>query len=131
MNQANIVDPALEQVSTVELAKQALAEAKELIDLEIQLAKVEARAELKRVRNAAIAAGVAFTLLLLGLGALVTALILALGVGAIYALAVAGALLLAGGIASAYAYSTVPKDPLDQTRERLKDDIKRLREHTA
>lgn len=131
MNQANIVDPTLDQTSTVELAKLALAEAKELIELEIQLAKVEARAELKRVKSAAIAAGVAFTLVLLGLSALVTALILALGVAAIYALAVGGALLLLGGIASAYAYSSVPKAPLDQTRERLKDDIKRLREHTA
>ncbi|MFZ5895084.1 MAG: phage holin family protein [Myxococcota bacterium] len=132
MNQPNIVEPPLEeQVSTVELAKQALTEAKELLELEIQLAKVEAREELKRVKSAAIAGGVAFALVLLGLSACVTAIILAIGVAAVYALAVAGVLLLAGGAAAAYAYSTVPKAPLDQTRERLKDDIKRLREHTA
>jgi uncharacterized membrane protein YqjE len=130
MNQPH-VDPTLEKYSTVELAKQAFDEAKELISLEVQLAKVEALTELRRLRNAAIAAGLAFAFILLALSALVTALILALGASAIYGLAVAAGLLVLGGIAAAYAYSAVPKTPLDQTRERLKDDIQRLREHTA
>ena len=130
MNQ-RALDPALESYSTVELAKQAFDEAKELVSLEVQLAKVEALSEIRRLRSAAIAAGVAFALVLLALAALITALILALGAGAIGALIVAGGLLLLGGGAAAYAYSTLPKAPLDQTRERLKDDIQRLREHTA
>ena len=130
MNQPR-VDPALESYSTVEIAKQAFDEAKELIGLEVQLAKVEAMTELRRLRSAAIAGGIAFALISLALSALVTALILALGASAIYGLVVAGVLLLLGGLAAAYAYSAIPKVPLDQTRERLKDDIQRLREHTA
>lgn len=131
MNQANIAEPVFESRSTVEIAKQALVEAKELIELEIQLAKAEARDELKKMKAAAIAGALAFTLVLLALGAWVTALILALGLSAVYALAVGGALLLLGGAAAAYAYSAIPKAPLDHTRERLKEDIQRLREHTA
>lgn len=131
MNQANIAEPIFESGSTVEIAKQALAEAKELIELEIQLAKVEARDELKRLKTAAIAGAAAFTLVLLGLSAWVTALILALGLAPLYALAVGGGLLILGGAAAAYAYAAIPKAPLDQTRERLKEDIQRLREHTA
>ena len=120
MNQANIAEPVFESGSTVEIAKQALAEAKELIELEIQLAKVEARDELKKMKAAAIAGALAFTLLLLGLGLL-----------PLYALAVGGGLVLLAGAAAAYAYSAIPKAPLDHTRERLKEDIQRLREHTA
>lgn len=131
MNQASIAEPTFDSGSTVELAKQALTEAKELIELEIKLAKVEARDELKRMKNAAIAAGVAFTLAILGLSAWVTALILALGLAPLYALAVGGALLLLGAGSAAYAYAAIPKAPLDHTRERLKEDIQRLREHTA
>jgi uncharacterized membrane protein YqjE len=131
MNQANIAEPVFESGSTVEIAKQALAEAKELIELEIQLAKVEARDELKKMKAAAIAGALAFTLLLLGLSAWVTALILALGLAPLYALAVGGGLVLLAGAAAAYAYSAIPKAPLDHTRERLKEDIQRLREHTA
>jgi len=102
MNQPR-VDPAFESYSTVEIAKQAFDEAKELVGLEVQLAKVEAMTELKRLRSAAIAAGVAFALLLLALSALVSASILALGASVISGLAVAGVLLLLGGIAAAYA----------------------------
>ncbi|MGC4087887.1 MAG: phage holin family protein [Polyangiaceae bacterium] len=129
MTEPPIVDHALEPSSTVEIAKQALAEAKELIELEVRLAKVEAIAELKRLRSAAIGAGIATALTLLGLGALLLSLVLALGASALTALGVASLLLLGAMLSGAYAYSRLPKAPLDQTRERLKDDLKRLREH--
>ena len=120
-----------EPPSTAELAKELLSEARELIQIEIQLAKEEARTELISVKRAAIAAGIALGLAVLGLNAVITAVILAFGASVLAGLGVAGALLAAGALVAAYAYSRAPKSVLGKTRDRLKEDVTRLKEHVA
>jgi uncharacterized membrane protein YqjE len=120
-----------ESTSTAALASQAFDEARELISLEVRLAKAEARAELNQLRKAAIAGGLAAALTLLALCSALIALLWALGARPEVALLVAAGLLVAGAASAVVAYRAVPKEPFDRTRSRIKDDIDRLKEHVA
>lgn len=117
--------------STAELVKQALEEARELVKLEVRIARHELKEDFLRAGKAALAGGVAVVFLLLALGALTAAAILALGAGAIAASIVGAALALMGAGAGALAFSLLPKPPLDRTRQRMKDDLDQLKEHVA
>lgn len=116
---------------TSDLLKQTLAEARELVQLEVRIAKEELKEEVVRVKKAAITGGVALVLLFAGLSGFVVALILAFGGTVVAALLVAGALLVLGAGAGVLAYSMVPKSPLSHTRQNLKDDVNQLKEHVA
>jgi uncharacterized membrane protein YqjE len=122
---------APEPTPSADVAKQLLADAKELIALEVELAKNEVTEELLRAKHAAIAAGLAIAALLLCLNAALVGLILALGGTALHALSVALVLLLLAGATGVYAYSAVPKRPLGKTRARLEDDARQLKAHVA
>jgi uncharacterized membrane protein YqjE len=117
--------------STSELVTQAVREMRELVDLEIKLAKEEVRGELVQAKRAAVAGALALALGLWAVAVLLVALILALGGTALNALIVGAVLLLACAGGAAYAYTAVPRDLLHQSRNRLKDDINRLKEHAA
>lgn len=123
-------DP-IDSASTAELVRQALGDARELVRLEVRVAKQELRQELLRTKNALIAAAVALLLLLLALGALAVAAIAALGGTALDALLVAAALAVLGLGVCAVAYALVPKPPLDRARQRMQDDLDQLKEHVA
>jgi len=131
MTSAEPFDAALATAPTGEIARQLMAETRELIQLEVRLAKAEAKAELGRALGAVIAGAVAMALLLLGLSALLMALVLALGDGAVGALVIGLVLLALAAGAAAYAYLSLPKSFLSQTRDRLKDDLNRLKEHAT
>jgi uncharacterized membrane protein YqjE len=131
MNSHENIQSELPDTPIPELVTQVLADARELITLEVRLATEEARSELLQAKTAAIAGAAAFSLALLGLGTLLVALILALGGLALHALIVGGVLLVAAGGTAAYAYGCIPKKPLEKTRGRLKEDVARLKEHTA
>lgn len=121
----------LEDKPTAELIKDALADARELVRIEVGLAKVEVQTELKAASRAAIAAGVALVAFLLALSMAAVALVLALGGTAWIALAVSGGFLLTAGLASLIAYRRFPKKPLVDTRKRIEGDIQELKEHIA
>lgn len=131
MTSAEPFDAALSTAPTGEIARQLMAETRELIQLEVRLAKAEAKAEIGRALGAVIAGGVAVALLLLGLSVLLMALVLALGDGAMGALVIGLVLLGLAGAAAVYAYVSLPKSFLRQTRGRLKDDLNRLKEHAT
>jgi nitrogen fixation/metabolism regulation signal transduction histidine kinase len=116
--------------STTELLKEAIDEARELARLEVALAKNEAFAELRDLKTSAIAFGVAFVAALLGVALLLTALAVALG-GTIAALIIGGVLLVIGGGAALVGLSKLPEEPLAETRRRLKEDVKQLKERVA
>lgn len=120
-----------EEIPAAKLVEAALREGRELIKLELQLAKVEAKKQamnsLKAVLGFALAGSFAF----MGFVLLVVALVLALGGTALAALGVAlGSLLLGGGIAL-IAWSWLPTDPLEHSREHVKGDLKQLKEHVT
>lgn len=131
MNSPVVIDPTDKTSSTPELVKLVLADARELIALEVRMAVQEARTELLQIKQAAIVAGVAVALSLLGVGTLLVAIVLALGGTPLEALIVTAVLWVGAGISAVYAYSVVPKRPLEKTRERLKDDANHLKEHVA
>lgn len=118
-------------VSTPELVKQVLGDARELMSLEVRLAVQEAQSEVLQLKQAAIVAGISAALTLLGVGTLLLAIVLALGGTPLDALIVSAVLLLGAGIGAFYAYSVVPKTPLAKTRQRLKNDVTHLKEHVA
>ena len=121
----------LEQASTVDLVKEALDEAKELVRLEVEIAKQEVKQEVAQTKKAAIGFGVALAFALVVLSLLAVAIVLAVGGTAVAALAVAGVFLVLGGIAGYLGYSMIPKKPLDKTRRRVKTDVNQLKEHIA
>ena len=122
---------ALEEASTADLVREAIDEAKELVRIEIEIAKNEVEKEIAQAKKAAVGFGVALAAGVLVLCLLAVALVLALGGTPLAALGVAGGLLVIGGAAAFAGYSLLPKKPLEVTRHRLKSDVTQLKEHIA
>ena len=121
----------LEETSTVQLFKEAMDGGKELVRIEVQLAKEELKEELAQIKNAAIGFAIALGAAVIVLNLLAMALVLALGGTPLVALAIAAAFVVAGGIAAWIGYGVLPKKPLVKTRARLEKDMNQLKEHIA
>ena len=122
---------AMEEASTVDLVREALDEAKELVRLEVELAKNEVSEEVAQAKTAGIAFGVGAAFGVLTLCLLAVALVLALGGTALVALACAAGAAVITGIGVFLGLSKLPKKPLAETRRRVEGDIKSLKEHLA
>jgi uncharacterized membrane protein YqjE len=122
---------ALEEASTADLVREAFDEAKELVRIEIEIAKSEIEVEIAQAKRAAIGFAIAAAAAVVVLNLLVVALVLALGGTALIALAIAGVMLVIGGIGGYVGYSMLPKKPLEHTRKSLRKDLKELKEHVA
>lgn len=122
---------ALEEASTADLVREALDEAKELVRIEIEIAKNEVEKEIAQAKKAAVGFGVALGAGVLVLCLLAVALVFAVGGTAVAALIVAACLLVLGGAAAFAGYSILPKKPLETTRHRLRSDVTQLKEHIA
>ncbi|WP_437957936.1 phage holin family protein [Sorangium sp. So ce119] len=115
----------------VDLVRDAIQDTQELIKIEIALAKNETKQDINKLRNAAIAFGVAFAAAILMLAMLLVAAALALG-GAVPALVIAGALLVTAAIAGLVGYRAVPREPpLDATKEHAQAQANLLKEEIA
>jgi uncharacterized membrane protein YqjE len=121
----------LEEASTADLVREAVDEGRELVRLEIALAKEEVKVELKQLERAAISGGVAIAASLLMLSSLAVALVLALGGTVLAALFVALGFLILAGAAGLLGYGMLPKVPLEKTRHRFENDVNQLKEHIA
>jgi hypothetical protein len=121
----------LEAASTTDLVREALDEMKELVRIEVELAKEEGQQELEQAKKAAIGFAISLAASVLVLCVLSMALVLALGGTPLVALAVAGGFLVIGGIAGFIGYGLMPKKPLERTRMRLLGDVAQLKEHIA
>ena len=125
-------NPALlDEASTADLVKEMMDEAKELVRLEVALAKEDVKQELAQVQNAAISLGIAAGASVIVLCLLAVSLVLALGGTALVALGVAGGFLVVAAIAGYVGYGLLPKNPLQKTRHRLENDVNQLKEHIA
>lgn len=116
-------------LSTPELVRQTMEETKELVRLEVSLARDELRDDLVQLKTAAIVGTAALVVALCMLSALVLTLVLAFGGTVVVALMATGLLALVSGVMAAFAYKQFPKVPLERTRARLKSDINQLKEH--
>ena len=122
---------AIEEASTADIVREAFEEAKELVRIEVALAKTEVVREISRAKRAAIALAIAVSFALVVLCMLAVAIVLALGGAPEVALGVAAIVLLVAIAAGAAGYSMLPKKPLEHTLGRLKADVTQLKEHIA
>lgn len=119
----------LENLSTAELVRHALAETKLLVKAEVLHAKKELREEVKAARTSGILLGIGLTLALCGLAVLFVAVGLALPLRAWLGVLLVGVaiVLIAGGLAW-FGVKRLPKKPLAHTQGRLKTDFDLARE---
>jgi Flp pilus assembly protein TadB len=119
----------LESLSTAELVRHAIEEARLLARAEILHAKKELKEEVKAARTAGIFLGAAAVLGLVGLAALLVAVGLVLPVAPWLGVLLVGIVLVAisGGLAF-LGSKRLPGKPLSHTQARLKTDVLRTRE---
>jgi hypothetical protein len=119
----------LESLSTAELVRHAVEEAKLLARAEVLHAKKELQEELRALKVAGILLGVAGVLALAGLSALMVSGGLALPLAAWLGVLLVGLfLLLVAGVLGLAGYKRLPKKPLRHTQQRLKVDLTQARE---
>jgi hypothetical protein len=123
-----VIEPD-KDASTVDLVKDALDEVRELIKLEVALAKNEIESELTRVRNAAIAMAVAAFALNLAFTMVLVALAFATGSGEIFAFIAAACLFVGAIVGVAVGMKKMPLTFLGRTRKRLGEDLKQMESH--
>lgn len=119
------------EVSTVQLVKDAVDEAKALFKTEIALARDEAKKQLAAVKVAAISMSIAAVTAILGLALLLVALVLSIFPQPVTALITGGVLLAAAVASGLIGYTMLPKKPMEQTQERLETDAQVLKERIA
>lgn len=131
-NGRSTMDPArIDEAPLAELLKEALGDARELVKLEVELATDEVRKQVSSALHAAIAFAVALMAATIALSLFAVALVLALGGTAPIAAAVGGGFLLLAGAAAAFGYSAIPKNPMEETRARVRSDVQQIKENLA
>lgn len=117
-------------LSTNELVRRAMTEARLLAKAELLHAKVELAHEVKAARLSGVFLGGAAALLLMGL-----TLLLAAGADALAlpfwagALLVGGLVLVLAAVCAAVGWVKLPKKPMRHTLERLSMDLDELKQH--
>lgn len=116
------------QATTAELVREAMGDARQLIQLEVQLARDEVKRELVAARSGAIALGISAVLAILGLALLLVAIALAIFPGPVPALIIGLVLLAAAGVGASAGIKLLPKKPLEDTRRRLETSIEAVKD---
>ncbi|HLT29521.1 MAG TPA: phage holin family protein [Myxococcaceae bacterium] len=119
----------LRGLSTPDLLRHVLEEARLLARAEILVVREELQRELSRAKVAGILAGAALVLTLSGIALLLVAVAAALPLTLwLAALIVGVALLLISGLLAFLAYRKAPTRPLERSQLRLKQDLALTRE---
>ena len=122
----------LRQMTTADLVRHAMDEARLLVKAEVLYAKKELREEIAEAKRSGIFLGAALVLTLCGLSALFVALGLALPVPAALGVLIVGVVqLVAAGALGFFGVKQLPKKPMNKTLERIKTDIDVTREQFA
>lgn len=114
---------------TADLVREAILDAKELLQAEVDLAKDEMRTELRQLKSTAVTMGIAAACALLGTAQILVGVALAIDMGPLAALLMGAGLLVVGIIAGVIGYERLPKQTLPATRARLETDARMLKEH--
>jgi len=126
----NVTDPRPE-ASAAQLVREAIDETRQLVKLEVELAKDEMRLELADAKKSAIMFGVAAVAALLAAAMMFVALALAIFPGPIPALVIGIVLVAAAAILGLVGFRKAPKKPLEKTRRRLETDVQVVKEGMA
>jgi hypothetical protein len=111
---------------TLALVREALDEGRELIKLEIALARKEAEAELALARRAAIGWAIAAFAVCTGASMALVAIAIATALPLLFTVIAAIVLFVVGGVVAIAAYRQTPREFLTRTRRRLEDDVHQL-----
>jgi hypothetical protein len=114
--------------TATDLVKVAIAEARQLIVLEVALAKDEVKREVMAAKTAGIGLGIGAATLLLGVAMLLVALGLAIFPGPVPALVIGLILMATAALAGLTGFKLLPKKPLAETRKRLEQDFETVKE---
>src|SRR5215470_16746569 len=130
------LDSPVEQVppphaSSVELIREAMDEARQLIVLEVALAKDEVKREALATKSAGIALAVGAAALLVGSSLLLVALALAIFPGPIPSLVLGLVLLTFAALLGVMGIRLLPKKPLALTRGRIERDIETVKDRVT
>jgi hypothetical protein len=124
MVEEKLDEQQLGKMSTGQLVRHALEEARLLAKAEVLHAKQELRDELQAAKAAGILIGAGAALALCGLSVLLVALALALPLPAALSALLVGVLVLGGAAAAVlFGLKSLPKRPLEKTQERMKRDL--------
>jgi protein-S-isoprenylcysteine O-methyltransferase Ste14 len=108
-----------------------MEDARDLIRLEVALAKEEMKREALAAKNAAIALAIGAVLLLLGIALLLVALALAIFPGPIPSIVLGLVLVVGAIVAGVSGLKLLPRRPLAETRERVETDIEAVKERVS
>jgi hypothetical protein len=117
--------------ATAELVREALDETRELVRLEVALAREELAAELSRAKAALVSLAAAGGLVLSGLTLVQVAIALAFSKAWLVALVLGLVLVVLGGAIALGGWNALPRKVLRETRERIESDFRQLKERIA
>ena len=121
----------IEEASVIDLVRAAVDDARELVRIEVALARDEINTELHATERAAVGFALALAAAVVALTMFTVAVVIALRAAA-WTVAVAGAAFLVGAaIAAAAGYGALPKNPHEKTRARLETDVREIKENLA
>lgn len=120
-----------EDLTSVELAREVVQQAKELVRLEVALARDELRQDATSAKGMGIAGGVAAVTALVGVTMLLVALALLLGPGPLPAFIIGCALCAMAIVSAIVAIQIMPRQPMSGTKTRLMQDVRLLKERVA
>jgi hypothetical protein len=132
-------DPATPQVvegpdgseSSAALLREAIDETRELVRLEVELARQELGGEILRAKTAGAAFGGAAVMGTVGIALLFASIAFAVGRSWLCALLMGAGLLVLAGIFGFLGYRASPRKPFPATRERVETSLRSLKERIA
>lgn len=116
---------------TPQLMREAFDEVRELVRLEVAMARQEVQGELTQAKAAGIALGAGAALAIAALTMFLVAIAAAFKTIWLAALIIGGIVLLVAGALGYAGWKAIPRRPLAETKERVETDLKQLRERTA
>jgi len=121
-------DERISDIHTAELLRQTLAQTRELVRLELELAQRELREDARRLKWATILLALGGALFIVALAMFDVAVVFALGASVRTALIVAFIVLAEVAVLGFFGYRQLPKVLLERTRARLSTDVRALKE---
>jgi len=109
------------------LAERVAVEARALIELEFQRVRERTSIAMSQTRALALIGAAAVACAVLSLGAVTTALLLAVGASVVPALVLAGIVLFSGSVIAGYSYLVLPDSPLEHARTLARTGFAELR----
>jgi Putative Actinobacterial Holin-X, holin superfamily III len=123
--------PEQDEPPVTDLIREVLGDTRELVRIEVALARDELGHEVASARTGAIALACATAVAVAAFTMFMVAIVLALRAGWVGALVVAGTMLAAALGLGLLGWSALPTKPLEQTKGRLQANVERLKERMA